>query len=129
MMPDAAGHLQFFRRATGECVAARVTLANTALGRLRGLIGRRGLEPGEALWLRPSSGVHTFGMRFAIDVIFLDRELRVVKLVENMRPFRMTLPHLRAASVLEMAAHSAAGAGLRVGDQLRAVRATPHAAG
>jgi hypothetical protein len=122
-MRTGAESLKFYHRATGACVAERVMLANTALTRLRGLIGRRGLAPGEALWLRPSSGVHTIGLRFAIDVVFLDRELRVVKLIENLRPFRLALPHLRAASVLEMSAHSIARLGLRVGDRLRAERA------
>jgi uncharacterized protein len=121
-MRPQAEFWQFFNRATGECVAARVELANTARARLCGLIGRCGLSDGEALWLRPSSGVHTCGMRFAIDVVFLDRDLRIVKLVENLRPFRLTLPHLRAASVLEMGAHSITRAGLRVGDRLRAAR-------
>ncbi|HYE72870.1 MAG TPA: DUF192 domain-containing protein [Blastocatellia bacterium] len=121
-MRTKAKSFKFYHHSTGECVAERVMLANTALKRLRGLIGKSGLESGEALWLRPSSGVHTFGMRFAIDVIFLDRELRIVKLIENMRPFRLAMPHLKAVSVLEMKAHSIARIGLRVGDQLKLVR-------
>lgn len=121
-MPTQSEYWQFFHPTTGECVAARVRLANTALARLRGLIGRRQLEPDEGLWLRPSSGVHTLWMRFAIDVIFLDRELRVVKLVENLRPFRLTLPNLAATSVLELSAHAIRRAGLQVGDRLRPVR-------
>lgn len=114
--------LRIFHSATGRCVAERVVLANTALTRLRGLLGRRGLAPGEALWLRPCNGVHTLGMLFAIDVIFLDQELRIVRLVENLRPFRVTLPQPQARSVLEMAAHSAARLQLKAGDQLRAAR-------
>lgn len=121
-MRTRAKSLKFYHHSTGECVADRVMLANTALTRLCGLMGRSGLEPGEALWLRPSSGVHTIGMRFAIDVIFLDRDLRIVKLIENMRPFRIAMPHLKATSVLEMKAHSIAQIGLRIGDMLRPVR-------
>lgn len=83
---------------------------------------RRGLAPDEALWLRPCNGVHTFWMFFAIDVIFLDREMRIVRMVENMKPFRVGKPHLAARSVLEMPAHSISRLGLRLGDQLEAVR-------
>lgn len=114
--------MKIFHRATGECLAEEVVLANTFLKRLRGLMFRRRLAPIEALWLRPCNGVHTFWMLFAIDVIFLDHELRIVKLVENMRPFRVTKPHLRARSVLEMEAHRISKVGLKVGDQLEVRR-------
>ncbi|HMV83879.1 MAG TPA: DUF192 domain-containing protein [Blastocatellia bacterium] len=108
--------------ATGRPLAERVVLANTFLSRLRGLIGRRRLAPAEALWLRPCNGVHTWWMHYAIDVIFLDRELRIVKLVENMRPFLLTAPHRAARSVLEMSAHTISQTQLKVGDQLKIVR-------
>ena len=114
--------MKIYHCATGQCLAERVVLANTFWTRLRGLLGRRGLAPREALWLRPCNGVHTLGMIFAIDVIFLDKELRVVKLIENLRPFRVTAPYLKAYSVLEMAAHSTAQASLKLGDQLRVER-------
>ena len=114
--------LKLYNSTTGRPVAERVLLANTSLTRLRGLLGRRGLAPTEALWLRPCNGVHTLGMAFAIDAIFLDKQLRVVKLVENLRPFRVTRPHLAAHSVLEMAANSASRLSLKVGDQLGVVR-------
>ena len=110
--------MKIYHHATQECLAQEVVLANTFLTRLRGLMFRRRLAPTEALWLRPCNGVHTFWMFFAIDVIFLDRELRIVKLVENMRPFRVTKPHLAARSVLELQAHTISKAGLKVGDQL-----------
>lgn len=108
---------------TGRPLAGRVKLANTFFKRLRGLMFRRRLAPDEALWLRPCNGVHTFWMFFAIDVIFLDREMRIVRLVENLRPFRVTRPHLSARSVIEMPAHSISNLGLRVGDILVAERA------
>jgi uncharacterized membrane protein (UPF0127 family) len=114
--------MKIYHCATGQCLAERVVLANTFWTRLRGLLGRRRLATGEALWLRPCNGVHTLGMLFAIDAIFLDAELRIIKLVENLRPFRVTAPHLGARSVLEMSAHSAARAALKVGDQLRLVK-------
>lgn len=119
--------MKLYHRATGQCLAEQVELANTFLTRLRGLMFRRRLSPTVALWIRPCNGVHTFWMFFAIDVLFLDRELRVVKLVENMRPFRLTRPHLAARSVIEMAAHTIAKAKLKVGDQLEIVRSETNA--
>ncbi len=115
--------MKIYHRATGQCLAERVELANTFFKRLRGLMFRRRLPPAEALWLRPCNGIHTFWMLFAIDAIFLDRELRIVKLVENMRPFRVAQPHLAARSVLETQAHTISRAGLKVGDHLEVVRA------
>lgn len=114
--------MKVYYRATGQLLAERVVLANTFFTRLRGLIGRRRLAPAEALWLRPCNGVHTWWMHYAIDVIFLDRELRIVKLVENLRPFRLTAPHRAARSVLEMSAHTISRTRLQVGDKLEIVR-------
>jgi len=122
-MIGIADEMKIYHRPTGQCIAEQVVLANTFFKRLRGLMfRRRSLAPAEALWLRPSNGVHTFWMLFAIDVIFLDRQLRIVKLVENMRPFRVTSPHLAARSVLEMPAHTISRAALEIGDQLEVVR-------
>src|SRR5262249_36812472 len=108
--------MKIYHRATGRCLSEQVVIANTFFKRLRGLMFRRRLSPDEALWLRPCNGVHTFWMLFAIDVIFLDREMRIVKLVENMRPFRVTMPNLAAKSVIEMSAHKISQAELNVGD-------------
>ena len=64
-----------------------------------GLLGKRGLNAGEGLWIKPSSGVHTLGMMFGIDVIGLDKELRVVKLWPRLVPFRVTSVSLKIRSV------------------------------
>jgi hypothetical protein len=113
---------KLYHVATGYCLAERLEIANTFWTRLCGLMLRRRLDAGHALWIRPCNGVHTFWMRFAIDVVFLDREMRVIKLVKNLRPFRVTMPNTAARSVIELPAHTIAQAGLRLGDQLRAVR-------
>jgi len=114
--------MKIYHRASGQCLAEEVTLANTFFKRLRGLMFRRRLAEAEALWLRPCNGVHTFWMLFSIDVIFLDQQLRIVKLVENMRPFRVTSPKFVASSVVEMPARTISRASLKVGDQLEIVR-------
>ena len=66
----------------GITVGDKIELADTSLKRMFGLLGRRGLDPGGGLWIRPSSGVHTFGMAFSIDVVGLDRDLEGDQAVE-----------------------------------------------
>jgi uncharacterized protein len=112
-------NLKLFHRGTGECLAQRVTLAHTGWTRLRGLIGRKNLDSDEVLWIRPCSGVHTFWMRFSIDVVFLDRQLFIVKIIKNMHPFCLSLPKLSANSVIEMPATSISKYNLQLGDQLQ----------
>ena len=94
---------------------AAVEVAESFGDRLRGLLGRDGLEG--ALLLRPASSVHTIGMRFAIDVAFCDREL-VVLSTATLRPHRMTMPRRRAHAVIEAEAGAFERWGLRRGDQL-----------
>jgi len=85
-------------------IADRVGVAATHAERAVGLLTRSGLEPGEALWIVPSRGVHTWGMRFTIDVLALDEEGTVVDAVSNLRPWRMRLPRRGTAGVLELPA-------------------------
>jgi uncharacterized protein len=92
-------------------------LADRALPRMRGLIGRNGLPAGEGLLLRPAPSIHTAFMRFPIDALFLDRELRVLEIVERLRPWRMASKR-GARAVLELSAGESARRGVRVGDRL-----------
>lgn len=89
----------------------RVEVVRTFRARLRGLLGRNALSPGEGLLLRPCRAIHTIGMRFAIDAVFLDREFRVTRVCRDVRPGRLFVSGgPRAAAVLEMAAgHAPAG--------------------
>jgi uncharacterized protein len=84
---------------------------------MRGLLGRRDLPPGEGILLKPASSVHMAFMRFAIDAVFLDRELRVVKISADLKPWRLAGAR-GSKSVLEIAAGEAARRGLTVGDRL-----------
>jgi uncharacterized membrane protein (UPF0127 family) len=102
----------------GNAICDHCTVADTFLARFRGLMGRRELVSGEGLLLRPAGSVHTCFMRFAIDVVFLDRELRVVRVAEDVRPWRAVAAR-RGRAVLEMAAGDAARRGLTVGQRLR----------
>jgi uncharacterized membrane protein (UPF0127 family) len=98
----------------GEVLAA-AEVARSVGQRTRGLLGKTSYEG--ALVLHHTSSVHSIGMRFAIDVAFLDRNLVVVDIAE-LRPWRLALPRVRARSVLEAEAGAFARWGLRVRDQL-----------
>jgi uncharacterized membrane protein (UPF0127 family) len=105
------------RRADGGPVCERCELADTIPSRMRGLLGRSGLETGEGLLIRPTNSVHMFFMRFPIDVVFLDRELVVRKVVAALAPWRMAGCR-GASSALELPAGEASRRGLQVGDRL-----------
>jgi uncharacterized protein len=106
------------RDESGRIVCDRCTLARDPLTRMRGLLGRRGLPPGEGLLLHPAGSIHTFFMRFPIDAVFLDREQRVVRIAPHLGPWR-TAAGKRAKFVLELAAGEAARVGVAPGDVLR----------
>lgn len=99
-------------------VGESIELAGTSFTRMWGLLGRSGLSAGGGLWITPSSGVHTLGMKFAIDVVGLDKQMRVVKLWHNLVPFRMTSISFKTRSVIELAAGSIREVGIEVGDVL-----------
>ncbi len=99
-------------------IGDRVAVADTSLSRMFGLLGRRGLDSGEGLWIKPSSGVHTVFMRFTIDVIGLDKEMNVVKLWSDLVPYRLTSISTKVRSVIELPAGLIASSGVRVGDRL-----------
>ena len=110
--------LVILNRTTRADIGDRIECADTSLTRLVGLLGRRGLEAGGGIWIRPSSGVHTFGMRFAIDVVGLDQGMRVVKLWPRIKPHRMTSINPKVRSVLELVAGQIEARAIRVGDTL-----------
>src|SRR5262245_44065747 len=85
-------------------LAARVTVADTGLSRLIGLLGRTSLQPDTGIWIIPSNSIHTIGMLFRFDVVMVDRACKVVGLRERIPPFWLTLPNFRARSVLELPA-------------------------
>ena len=104
----------------GTVVCERAWEADAPLSRMRGLLGRRRLAPGEGLLLRPAPSIHTANMRSPIDVVFLDREFRVVKVVDRLRPWRIAGAS-QARSALELAAGEAGHRGVSVGDRLVAL--------
>ena len=112
-MPQQIVHLD-----TGAVVAARIRQCDTPATRVRGLLGTRHLDDDEACWIAPCNAIHTFFMMMSIDVAFLDEDLRVLKLIPDMTPFRLCLPVRCATSVLEGPVGMIQRAGLKKGSRL-----------
>ena len=98
-------------------LATRAAVARTLCERLKGLLGRERLPEGEALIFPGCSSIHTIGMRFPIDAIFVDRDWRVVAL-HSVRPGRMMLPVRKAWGVVETPAGTIAQTRVAIGDRL-----------
>jgi hypothetical protein len=98
-------------------LADRAQIADTSKTRKTGLLKHQGLERGEGLWIKPCEGVHTIGMKFPIDVLFLDKKHKVVKIRAAMPRWRMATC-LWAHSVLELPSGTAAATKTATGDQL-----------
>jgi uncharacterized membrane protein (UPF0127 family) len=105
------------RTADGTIVCERCEIPESSFGRARGLLGRDGLEPGEGMLIDRSGSVHMFFMRFPIDVVFIDRDRRVVGVRHRLRPWRVAGAR-HAAGALELPAGAAAAAGVQAGDVL-----------
>jgi uncharacterized membrane protein (UPF0127 family) len=101
-------------------LATAVLIAETHWTRLVGLMGTRRdqFRFGNGLWIVPCHGVHTFAMRFPIDVIYLDREQHVHHIEENVKPWRITPVHIDCVSVLELPAHTVWNTATELGDRL-----------
>ncbi len=119
MSAPAAGTALFaaFNATRGTAVAARVSLADDAASRSKGLLGRDGLDAGEGLWIVPCPMIHTFFMRFPIDVLFLDKRLTVRRVLEDLKPWRLSPWVLSAHSVLELKGGVLRGS-VKTGDRL-----------
>jgi uncharacterized membrane protein (UPF0127 family) len=105
------------RREDGSIVCERCVLADTALTRMKGLLGRRELPSGEGILLKPASSVHMAFMRFPIDAVFLDRDLHVVKIAAGLQPWHIAGSR-GSKAVLEIGAGEAGRRGVTVGDRL-----------
>ena len=95
------------KTADGRWIARRVRIARTFRQRLRGLLGTRSLESEEGLMLSPGGSVHTFGMRYRIDVAFLDRQLKILRVTQQLCPWRICRAPARTRHVLELPAGTA----------------------
>ena len=98
-------------------LATKVRIADKFLTRLVGLLKRTHLGPEEALWLMPSKGIHTIGMKFPIDVVFLSKDFYVLGLMPGMLPNRISGVHLRGFSVVELPNGTIRKSHTEIGDQ------------
>jgi uncharacterized membrane protein (UPF0127 family) len=114
----STGTVSVLNATRNTVLGERITVAETSRTRMVGLLGKRGLEPGTGLLIFPSQAIHTVAMRFPIDVVFIDRQWRVVHVRPAMVPYRMTGIHWKARCVLELPCGQIAETSTAVGDQL-----------
>jgi uncharacterized protein len=106
-------------------VCPGLSVADTATSRMKGLLGRSSLPAGEGLLLRPAGSVHTAFMQFPIDVVFLDAQMKVLRVEANLRPWRLAAER-GAKAVIELPAGTAEGMGLAVGMTLELAEHPSH---
>ena len=111
-------HVFVYNKTKETFLAFRVKVADSIVGRLVGLLGRRSLKPDSGVWIVPANAVHTIGMLFSFDLVLIDKNFRVVGLRELVHPLTITRPNFRAESVLELPAHSIFRSRTQIGDQL-----------
>jgi uncharacterized membrane protein (UPF0127 family) len=109
--------LRVVNQTRGTVLAESMEVADSAASRNKGLLGRDRLLPGEGLWILPCESVHTFWMRFSIDLIYLDRKKRIRKLTHSLPPWRLS-GCLRAYSVLELPSGTLRASQTQLGDVL-----------
>jgi len=117
-MPRYHREVFVYNKTKETFLGLRIKVADTVLGRMIGLLGRRSLKPDSGAWIVPANSIHTFGMLFPIDVVMIDKTFKVVGLREMLRPFSLTWPKFGAESVIELPAHSIFRSRTEVGDQL-----------
>jgi uncharacterized protein len=115
-----SGKGQAFNRTRQAYLATTLAVADTHWTRLRGLLGLAADDfgNGSGLWIIPCHGVHTLGMGFPIDVIYLDRAMTVSDVQPGVRPWRFARVRRQAASVLELPCHIAAATKTAIGDRI-----------
>jgi uncharacterized membrane protein (UPF0127 family) len=127
-LPNSRSYLPMLKPTKTLCLtinnAPVVPNVEIAGGRLQcalGLLGRTELPSGSGLWLEPCNGVHTGGMRFAIDVVYFSRKGEVLRVFQNVRPWRVCLPMRGCRAVLELAAGEVARTHIQVGNRYRLI--------
>ena len=99
-------------------LARNVSIASSMVARMKGLLGRKELKKGESLWIKPCNSIHTIGMKFPIDVLFLDSTNIVMEIKKQLPVYRITGIYFRASSVLELPAGTLQETNTQVGDRI-----------
>jgi hypothetical protein len=126
--PPSDSHLCVLNVTRGTLLASRLEVADSGPKRNKGLLGRKGLAPGEGLWIVPCESVHTFFMQFPIDLVYLDRKNKVRKVRGSVPPWRLSAC-LTAHSILELPAGIINDTQTECGDSLEFSPASMPAAG
>lgn len=117
--------MQVFDLSKSKTIAGHTKVAKGFLERFRGLIGSAPLQEGEALWIPHCQGIHTFGMAYPIDAVYLNANMKIVRGVEKMRPYSFGPISFQTASVLELSAGSIRKLKIKTGDFLLFVEDLP----
>lgn len=105
-------------KTANSTLVSHLEVADTLWTRTKGLLGRKQLAHDRALWIRPCNSIHTFFMKFSIDVVFVDAQMVVRKTYTHVRPNRLIFPVWKAASVIEFSAGFLEKHPLSIGEQL-----------
>lgn len=123
-MDNRRNVVRVYNTTRNSCLGEQINVAESSLTRLVGLLGKRSLASGCGLFIVPSQAIHTVGMTFPIDVVFLDKEYNVLGVREAVRPFRVTRIFWKSLGVLELPVGTISDSHTEVGDQLK-VKFTP----
>ena len=118
MKEKSARRYCVFNKTRESFLALNLMPADTHLSRLKGLLGTLRLKSDEGIWISPSQGIHTIGVRFAIDLVYLDANYRVIETLESFGTFRIGPLRMNCASVLELPTRTIYCSQTQVGDQL-----------
>lgn len=106
------------KKSNSDILLNDLKIADRFLLRLKGLLGTNSLDKNQGLWIHDCNSIHTFFMKYAIDCIFLDRKMRITKIIANIHPGRLLLPDWKSQSVIEISAGQTLTMNLQTGDEL-----------
>jgi len=111
--------MKIVNRSKQSILADNISCADTSFKRLKGLLGRKSLNKGEALIITPSNSIHTFFMRFPIDVLFVDNNNRVIKVISSLKPYRLSPICWQGKFVIELPVGTIQASSTQEGDTLQ----------
>lgn len=110
--------MQILNQTQNTILAEKVIIADTPFKRIKGLLGKKDFKPGEALIIKPCNSIHTLFMRFPIDVLFVDKNNRVIKAISSLKPFCLTYIYLAASFAIELPSGTILASHTQLGDHL-----------
>jgi uncharacterized membrane protein (UPF0127 family) len=110
--------MKIINKTKGTILADNAVIAQSLLKRTIGLLNRKNLEAGEALIISPCNSIHTFFMRFSIDVVFINKDYKVIKTISCLKPFRISRVYWLSSKVIELPAGAISSSNTQQGDLL-----------